>query len=300
MSMVNNAHAGSSLSLLNLIDRVLLRKGKPISRTEIFELLRPDWLPKSDGAKWRFEGNLDFWIKEGLWTQDESGMISVSEGSTEKNLPHRVLALIIANAEETTDQSILDDTRVEPFLRAMTCLLSQQTYTFMGGSPVEPGKNGNAEEAVNKWLPGDRGLNLTNELTTFLQFGEFLGFLEPFGAGYIVDPTRSIEPYLEGLFADEVKLSLKVFIEKLSEKVPLLDGGRFRVLLEPLMQELGWYPRENNQVSPALSHALVRLESAFRLRFDKASDDKDSMQLQLPNKKISYVGEVFYVSEVKS
>jgi len=298
MSMVNNAHAGSSLVLLNLIDRVLVRKGKPISRVDILEILRPDFLPKSENAQKRFEWNLDFWIKEGLWLQDEAGEISVPEGATDRNLAHRVLALIIENTREGTDQTILDDKRVEPFFRAMTCLLVQQGYTFMGGEVVLPGINGNAQEAVNRWLPGERGLNLTNELSTFLQYGDFLGFLEPFRGGYIVDPTRAIEPFLESLFAVEKKLSLRVFIERLAVQIPLLDGGRLRCLLEPLMQELGWQPRDAHHVSPALSHALVRLESSFRLRFERASDDASSMELQLPGEVRRFVSEVVYVPVV--
>lgn len=298
MSMVNNANPGSSLSLLHLIDRVLLRKDRCMSRSEVLEILRPDLLPKSDGAKKRFEENLGFWLKEGLWSEDDNGMISAPVGATEKNLPVRVLALIIANSRNSSDQTILDDKRVEPFFRAMTCLLAQHAYTFMGKSIVESGKYGNAQEAVNNWLPGDRGLNLSNELTVFLQYGDFLGFLEPFNSGYIVDPTRAIEPYLEVVFGGEEKLSLMKFVGRLSKEVPLLDGGRFRNLLEPLMQELGWYPQEKNRVSPALSHALVRLENNFRLRLDKASDDGNSMRLELPDGGVRYVGDIFYVPEV--
>lgn len=298
MSMVNNANAGSSLVLLNLIDRVLVRKGKPISRVDILEILRPDFLPKSETAQKRFEWNLDFWIEEGLWLQDEAGAISVPEGATDRNLAHRVLALIIQNSRNVADKTILDDKRVEPFFRAMTCLLVQQGYTFMGGEVVLPGINGNAQEAVNRWLPGERSLNLSNELSTFLQYGDFLGFLEPFRGGYIVDPTRAIEPFIESLFAVEKKMSLRVFIERLSVKIPLLDGGRFRCLLEPLMQELGWHPRESHHVSPALSHALVRLESSFRLRLEKASDDVSSMELQLPGGVRRSVSEVVYVPVV--
>lgn len=298
MSMVNNAHPGSSLVLLNLIDRALVRKGKPISRVDVLETLRPEFLPKSENAQKRFEWNLDFWLKEGLWLQDGTDAISVPEGATDRNLAHRVLRLIVDNSKKNTDQELLDHKRVEPFFRAMTCLLVQQSYTFMGGEVVLPGTNGNAQEAVNRWLPGERGLNLTNELPIFLQYGDFFGFLEPFGAGYIVDPTRAIEPFLESLFTVEKRLPVRVFIERLAEQIPLLDGGRFRCLLEPLMQELGWHPREAHCVSPALSHALVRLESSFRLRYEKASDDTSSMQLQLPGRVPRFVSEVFYTPMV--
>lgn len=115
MSMVNNANPGSSLVLLNLIDRVLVRKGKSISRVDVLEILRPEFLPKSANAQKRFEWNLDFWLKEGLWLQDDTGMISVPEGATDRNLAHRVLALIIGNAKKNADQALLDDRRVEPF-----------------------------------------------------------------------------------------------------------------------------------------------------------------------------------------
>ncbi|MDV5100035.1 protein DpdG [Pseudomonas sp. LSJ-87] len=298
MSMVNNANPGGSLVLLNLIDRALVRKGKAISRIDVLEVFRPESLPKSENARKRFESNLDFWLREGLWLQDEGGTISVPEDATDRNLAHRVLKVIISNARKNTDQALLDGKRVEPFFRAMTCLLAQQAYTFMGGEVVLPGTNGNAQEAVNRWLPGEKALNLTNELSTFLQYGDFLGFLEPFDAGYIVDPTRAIEPFLESLFAVENKLPLKVFIERLAKKIPLLDGGHFRCLLEPLMQELGWHPREDHHVSPALSHALVRLESSFRLRFEKASDDASSMELQLPGGVPRFVSDVIYVPVV--
>ncbi|MDH1775819.1 protein DpdG [Pseudomonas sp. GD03817] len=295
MSMVNNANPGSSLVLLNLIDRALVRRDKPLSRIDLLEIFRPDSLPKSENARGKFNPNLDFWLKEGLWLQDDGGNISVSEDATDRNLAHRVLKVIISNARESTDQALLDGNRIEPFFRAMTCLLVQQGYTFMGGDEVGIG---NGQEAVNRWLPGARGLNVTNELSIFLKYGDFLGFLEPYREGYIVDPTRAIKPFLESLFAVEKKLPIRVFIGRLAEQIPLLDNGRIRCLLEPLMQELGWHPRKEHHVSPALSHALVRLESTFRLRFEKASDDASSMELQLPGGVTRVVSDVIYVPVV--
>lgn len=295
MSIINNAHPGSSLNILNLVDRILWRRNKPIARTELLDLLKPENLPKSDNASWRFEKNLDFWIKEGLWHKDEAELISLSKGSTDSKLPHRVLDLIVRNLNQASDASILDDKRTEPFIRAMTCLLIQRTYTFAGGGSVVSGKNGNGQEAINKWLPGERGINETNELSSFLQLGFFLGFLEPLGSGYIVDPTSAIQPYLKEIFHDKKDLPIKVFIGRLAEKIPLLDGGRFWNLIEPLMKELGWASDSDEYVSASLSHALVRLENSFVLDFKKESDAKDSMQLQLSSSKaIEYVSHVIY------
>jgi len=292
MSMVNNAHPGSSLILLSLIDRVLVRRGKPVARAELLETLRPDLLPKSETGAKRFESNLDFWLEEGLWLQDSEGMIHSPPQAGEQSLASRVLELIIKNAVKGPDSAILDGTRTEPFFRAMTCLLAQRRYTFMGGDSVS---SANAAEAVNSHLPG-RGLNETNELSTFLAYGDFLGFLEPFGKGYIVDPTLAIQPYLERIFEGERVLAVRVFLERLGEYLPLLDGGCYRRLLEPYMED--WQSDASHEISAALSHALVRLESLFRLRLEKSSDDSSSMRLLLPNGVQRSVSEIYYRNEV--
>lgn len=295
MSIINNASPGNSLNILNLVDRVLLRKGKTISRIEVFNLLRPENLPEKDNAKWRFEKNLDFWIKEGLWVQDENEFISLPKDSAERKLPYRLLDIIIKNLNKAPDQSILDDKKTEPFIRAMTCLLAQRTYTFAGGNKLKSGKHGNGQEAINKWLPGERGVNESNELSSFLQLGFFLGFLEPLGSGYIVDPTRAIQPYLKEIFHDDKNLPIKVFINRLAEFIPLLDGGRFRCLIEPLMKDLGWAADSEGYVSASLSHTLMRLENSFVIELKKSSDTEGSMQLQLPsNEAIKYVSHVVY------
>ncbi|WP_285676578.1 protein DpdG [Halopseudomonas aestusnigri] len=292
MSMVNNAHPGSSLILLNLIDRVLVRRGKPVPRAELLETLRPDLLPRSETGAKRFESNLEFWLEEGLWLQGSEGVILSPLQAGEQSLASRVLELIIKNAVKEPGDAILDGTRTEPFFRAMTCLLAQRRYTFMGGESVN---SANAAEAVNSHLPG-RGLNESNELSTFLAYGDFLGFLEPFGKGYIVDPTRAIGPYLERIFDGEAVLAVRVFVERLGKCLPLLDGGRYRILLEPYMAD--WQPDASHEISAALSHALVRLESLFRLRLEKSSDDSLSMRLLLPSGVQRSVGEIHYRAEV--
>ncbi|ANI32652.1 hypothetical protein AA098_03695 [Pseudomonas sp. JY-Q] len=291
MSMVNNANPGSSLILLNLIDRVLVRKEKPVARAELVETLRPDFLPESETGAKRFESNLDFWLEEGLWVQNSEDMILLPLQSGDQRLPSRVLELIIKNTVNEPDSAILDGVRCEPFIRAMTCLLAQRSYTFMGGDVLS---TANAAEAINSHLPG-RGLNESNELSTFVSYGDFLGFLEPFGKGYVVDPTLAIKPYLERIFEGKRVLSVRVFIERLGNYLPLLDGGRYRRLLEPYMED--WQPDASHEISAALSHALVRMESLFLLRLEKSSDDSSSMSLLLPNGVQRSVGEIHYRSE---
>lgn len=52
MAITNNAAAGSQIRLLCMIDRVLNRRlGEAIPMADLIELLRPEMLPVSDGAR---------------------------------------------------------------------------------------------------------------------------------------------------------------------------------------------------------------------------------------------------------
>lgn len=291
MSIVNNAHPGSSLVLLNLIDRYLLAKGKPVPRAEMSATLRPDNLPLTENAEKRFEWNLNFWIEEGVWAMREDGAISPSANPPHKDLPSRVLAQIISNTTTIADDQILEGSRTEPFLRAITSLLPQRAFTFLGGKTVGLG---NAAEVVNNFLPGKK-LNESNELSGFLAYADFLGFLEPVEKAYVVDPTRAIKAYLPAIFSGESRLPIKTVVERLGVYLPMLDGGRYRRLIEPLME--GFEFDEPYEMSAALSHALVRLESSFQIRLERPSDDSEALYLQLPGLAQRSVGEVHYISQ---
>ncbi|SEI52010.1 protein DpdG [Paraburkholderia diazotrophica] len=291
MSIVNNAHPGSSLVLLNLIDRYLLARGKPVSRVEMLTTLRPDNLPLTENAEKRFEWNLNFWLEQGLWATSEDGAISLVPNPQHQDLPTRLLAKIVSNTSTFKDDEILEGSRTEPFLRAITSLLPQRAFTFLGGKTLG---SSNAAEVVNNFLPGKK-LNETNELSGFLAFADFLGFLEPVEKAYVIDPTRAIKPYLPTIFSDEGRLPIKTVVERLGVYLPMLDGGRYRRLIEPLME--GFEFDEPYEISAALSHALVRLESSFQIRLERPSDDSTSLNLQLPGQAQRSVGEVHYISQ---
>ena len=128
MSIINNASPGSSIRLICIIDRVLTqKKGASILRHDLIELCRPSNLPRSDNAKLRFVTNLNFWLKEGLWIEDETGIRSISKEDSELTLQARLLNLLIKDNQDITKGS-----GVEPFLNTITCLLAQEKFTFLG------------------------------------------------------------------------------------------------------------------------------------------------------------------------
>ena len=294
MSIINNAHPGSQIRLLCLIDRVLIRRRKlaPISRQELIETCRPENLPNYEDGKKRFEDNLNFWLEEGLWAEHE-GSIKVKDlKATEQDLPSRVLALCVKSHAE---KDILLGNRIEPFLCTITALLCHEQFSFQGqqGGTQLLHTSADTAESINNCLPSKLRINL-NEAPTIKKWGVFLGFLEPFGRGVITDPTRAITPILPELFVKNDTLQVRDFITALAERLPMLDGGKYRRVIEPLLEEKGWQAPLENRVSTSLSHALLRFEAGFQLILDLPSDDSKSMALISTDGKKRFVGTVRY------
>lgn len=287
MSIINNASPGSSIRLICIIDRVLTqKKGESISRQDLIDLCRPSNLPRSDNAKLRFGANLNFWLKEGLWIEDETGIRLISKEDTELTLQTRLLNLLIKDKQDITKGS-----GVEPFLNTITCLLAQEKFTFLGGNQLIPGESGNVAQAVNALLPPEMSINSSNESPLLLEYGFFLGFLDPFKPGYIVDPTQAIQAFIKKVFSATNELPIREFMKQVSILLPMIDGGIYREQIEPLMVQRGWSKPEEHKISFSLSHALTRLSNNLKIVLDSRSDDSGSMVIQIPGgeKSISMV-----------
>lgn len=295
MSIINNAHPGSQIRLLYLIDRVLNRRKKltPIPRQELIETCRPVNLPNSENAEKRFAENLKFWIEEGLWKEGGDGITASDLKGSEGNLPQRTLSLCIKNHAE---QNILQGSRIEPFLRTITTLLCQDQLSYQGQQQGRQSLETPADiaKAINSRLPSDLSINASNEAYTLKDWGIFLGLLEPLGKGVITDPTRAIIGVLPELFVENDTLPIRDLITALAEHLPMLDGGEYRQVIEPLMEEKGWQSPSQNRVSASLSHALLRLDVGFQLILDQPSDDSRSMTLLCTDGQERFVGTVRY------
>lgn len=281
MSIVNNANPGSSILILSTIDQYLLKhRDKAITIEKLKQQLRPDNLAKSDNAAKRFQANLDFWLKLGLWGFDtESQQIFSQPGNKKDSLEYRVLQKII----EMTDnpKAFFEGGGVEPFILTLSCLIQQDRYTFVGGNRLTGGNSSNVSSAVNQYAMLQRVVNQSNEAGHFIKWAEFLGFIEPDQPNqYILDPTRAILPYLEIIFAEQQTLPIQKFLRQLAEYLPMFNHGRFTAYLADVLREP--VSDQQHQISAALSHALLRLELMNKIKFDKKSDDSMAMQLVLP------------------
>jgi hypothetical protein len=277
MSIINNAHPGSSLSLLCLIDNLLIRLKQPPSDEELLNICRPNGLAKIDNQERKFNETLNFWIEEGLYIKEDGGIKFSQLYKKEVSLSYRVLMCLLSNLSLESD---LDGNGEERLFTSLACLLSMDKYTFYGKDYIE----GNM---IVDTLNNESVIKVnTNYRSPLIEYGVFLGFFEYVdktgnSSRYICDPTRAIENVLDDVFSDEKELQGVVFIKKLSEILPILDGGYYRKKVEAQMQTQ--YERINNEISASLSHALFRLNVANKIGFVDRADNRESLTVRLPD-----------------
>ena len=99
------------------------------------------------------------------------------------------------------------------------------------------------------------------------------------GADAIVpDPTRALTANFEKIFRTESELSIRQFVQRLGEVIPILEGGSVRTALEGRMVTKA---RDEGHLSRSTSLALKRLEERNIIRLP-AQSDAETWVVDLP------------------
>jgi hypothetical protein len=110
----------------------------------------------------------------------------------------------------------------------------------------------------------------------FVRWSGFLGFTwsHALGASVLVpDPTEAIRPALPNVLRKGEEIRTAEFRDSLVEGLPVLDGGTYRRFVEANAK--ADLTPSDDQLTPALSHSLLRLEAEQRLVLvDKADTEK--------------------------
>ena len=111
-------------------------------------------------------------------------------------------------------------------------------------------------------------------------WGRYLGFLWQ-GNALMIDPTQALREDLPLIFSDTVTLSATDFMSRVAEVFPVLDGGRYRIEVESVLDSSNWRkPEREGLLSTSLSRALWRLDQGGELVLVKRADTKDGRVLQ--------------------
>ncbi|MGX9458624.1 protein DpdG [Photobacterium damselae subsp. damselae] len=321
MAIINNAHPGSHIPTLQLIDELLNNMKSKNSDAKILEskLLSstmPDALylkQDSDGefklnenAQKKMRESLSFWGKYGLWevsTSEEGKSYSaISPLCNASNLPKRIIDIIskqyIQDGELTIslndyfkDDDLSKDFSL--FALAMCFFLYQEEITFGKNNPFTA--SGAYELMVSSVIPDAAKItyNKSNESAGVINYGHLLGLLEVVGKDtYVADPTRFIQWHLGRIFESKDEMSLQELLDELNNILPIFDTGAYQ---DELPQYLNTKRPElvsrvgNIRLSSSMSLALFRLEAMNILRFEARSDSSRRFELTLPKATITEV-----------
>lgn len=296
MSLINTANPGSQIDLMSIAYRVLNRAGSPMKEERLIELCRPETLPLKDDQRWRFPKELEFWSDPAhqLWVKDHADAYSLVHPFAGGDPTPMEIADVVRSLLMETDIPTVFDPRhdadgVAKLMTILSCALAVPDFDPFGAKEIN---KDNLAALQRRYLPADSHLNTSNELSEAIAYGHFLGFFEPAEAGgHVADPTEATGRVLKDEFEPGQDVGIRDFLAALAQRLPVLDGGRFRQEVEEKMQERGFRQFSKDRLSRTMSHALYRLRIAGVIRLEELSDDPHQLSFELPmgEKKFSRV-----------
>jgi hypothetical protein len=294
MSLINNAGIGSQIDAMCIIYRILERADGVMTERALMELCRPESMVEKPDQAGRVPGELRFWAKEEhqLWRHDKDKeqfqlVVRIGDGpSSPASISSVVGGLLFGMSMETVLRKDAKLEGVDQLLAALSCMLAAPEFAFPTRADVS---KDSLRDVLAKYLPSECQLN-DAELPVALEYGHFLGFLEPCDGGrFVVDPTTIVSTALPKVLRSNESMPLAECIDELGKTIPVLDGGRIRIEVEAAMEEGGFVPNPPGKISMSLSHALYRLRLAGMIKLEeKKSDDMELVTLSIPSREIQY------------
>jgi hypothetical protein len=271
MTILNTASDGF-FNVLIVLHRALTARG-PMDRERLIGLCSPG--PDGDAA--RLGATLLRWTQLGLFKKSEDGKYSLDNADKDpERLPSRCRRLLL---NETNNQNFWDNegTLAADFTRALAFVLAQDIYAeeFAVHAKVQALEQRQVADEGRRVLQNDVRWN-------GLRFwGDFLGFFWVDLRRW-PDPTAAVRDELPVVFGDRTELPAADFVARLSEHLPVLDGGRYRLQVEAALNPAEWHPPANPKLlSTSLSRALWRLsQPGGPMRLERRADAADNRTLQ--------------------
>ena len=232
---------------------------------------------------------LNRWIEFGLFVS-EGGKIGIHGsyrarlGKTadiaETRLP-KVLREIAFAPENNARFWSSEENKAADLCRGLSWILAQNVYGIDTSSHAPINKlEGEQVSDTNKQI--FRNDTRWNGLRTWMTY---LGFARS-GAPVTMDPTEAIRDTLPEIFGSEKMLSAPAFIERVGEKLPVLDGGIYRLQIEAVLNRQHWLPPSDGYVSTSLSRAIQRLDREGLIVPETKSDSEGGITLVGANERI--------------
>ena len=270
MTILNTASDGF-FNVLIVLHRTLALHG-PLDRDRLLRLCAPG----SCDVK-RLRETLLRWTQLGLFRESDDGRLTLNQADKDhERLPAICRRLLFS---ELNNKNFWDSegTLAADFTRALAFVLSQDIYAhdFETHAHVQALEQRQVRDESRRILQNDVRWN-------GLRFwGDYLGFFSVNQRRW-PDPTTAVRDELPDTFGDQKEFSANDFMVRLAERLPILDGGHYRLQIEVILDPSEWQrPSRPDLVSTSLSRALWRLsQPGGPLRLITRADAGDSRTLQ--------------------
>lgn len=271
MSILNRPSDGL-LSVLLSLRRALIAYG-PQSEPRLLELCAPASVVP-DGKPDMARKTLTRWKQLGFFREAEGALeldpaIRAVDVDDMDGLRSAALRLVLApeNNPALSGESGDDNekSKASDYTFAAAWALTQDPYSFPGTykSGVEALQ---ASQAIEP-----RPFANDTRWAGFAEWAVFLGIAWSAKVGLVLDPAFAVRFALQDIFAGTLELPQDAFLTRLSDALPVVDGGRYQVAVQA---QIGrpWRAHRPNQISPSLSAAILTLEARGDLRLEVRSD----------------------------
>ncbi len=270
MTILNTASDGF-FNVLIVLHRTVVRDG-PLDRDQLLGRCKTD--PDADDQ--RLRQTLLRWTQLGLF-QEHDNKITLAPGDRyPERLPARCRELLF---REDNNQSFWDSegTRAADFTRALSFVLAQDIYM----ADFETFGSIQALEQLQVPEQGRRVFQNNVRWNGLRFWGDYLGFFWIDHRRW-PDPTAAVREELPVVFGNAQDHPAAEFVRQLAERLPVLDGGRWRVEVEQALDPAAWHrPAQDNLLSTSLSRALWRLaQPGGPIRLEARSDAIEGRILQ--------------------
>jgi len=291
VSILNRPSDGL-LSVLLALHRGLVAYG-PQSEASLLDLIAPSSVVpdvKPDMAR----QTLTRWKQLGFFFSDD-GVIALSTAiatigpNDSERLRAAVLRLVLLPENNPAFSLPGDDdqegSRASDATRAIAWVLAQDPYTF-------PSRYTDVEQ-----LRSSQGIEPTPFVndTRWGGFSEWAAFLGTAftGAkvGLVPNPAFAVRTTLDEVFGNSQELAHAEFFTLLAAALPVIDGGRYRAMVEEQTPR-PWRTHRANEVSPSLSAALLTLEAQGILRLEMRSDAPTRLLLGRAGRELRVISHV--------
>lgn len=279
--------------ILPNVAAVLLRavrgsEGQQVSREELEGAVAPSALQRNEGGasgpgSKGFDDTLTACVVIGLFERDGDVIrldprLPDDVGDRRKEPDPRRLLRDLVLAEQL-NFGLWDSTEgARDLTRALAWYLAQDSLRSPGGWNEQGGVD-LVQEA--QFAASERVFSNDTRWGAFTRWATFLGFAvripRETKTVLVPDPTTAIRDVAATLLRSG-RTEINAFVEELGRRLPVLDGGAYRLAVEARMRPDA-VAASSDQLSPSLAHALLRLRDERFLVIEDLADAPTKMRL---------------------